>query len=159
MQTILHHQNISYLSKDIFVIDGVTSEYSGSTQQKKAMDLIRGKRCRIKKIFYPSEIHQNMSPSCSISVGWKDIVIVASSQTLDERGRYIPYEYYSASYEEPILLLESLKRDVVLAGLEINEADLKAIEWTLNGLQNEKKIILGTLCACIALPIIIEIFN
>lgn len=159
MKTILHHQNVSHLAKDIFVIDGIVSEYGKDSKQLSAIEVLRNNKYRVKKIFIPYDLLSNASPSIEIHLGWKDIVIKTASLTKDEKGRLISYEYYNASYENPKAVIESYVHDVEAAGLEINKADIDVLKWILETFPLEKKIMIGVLCVCIGLPIIVGLFK
>ncbi len=159
MKTILHHQNVSHLAKDIFVIDGIVSEYGKDPRQLEAIEVLRNNTYRIKKIFIPADLLSEASQSIEIHLGWRDVVIKTASKTKDEHGRLISYEYYNALGDDPMAVIESYTHDVEAAGLEINKADIDVLKWVLETFPWEKKIIIGALCVCIGLPLIVGLFK
>lgn len=159
MKTILHHQNISHLANDIFVIDGEKSEYGSDIRQPEAMSILNSNSGRIRKLIIPQNLREMSSPAFNIYIGWDDIFIVSTSKTKDEKGRYISYRYYNSSYKNTYGVIESLRHDVREAGLEINENDVTIIKWVLDTLPTEKKILGIALGICVLLPIFISIIK
>ena len=140
MNTILFHQNVSYKVNDIFVIDGVMSESMGTPQQQEAMQLLHGSSRRVKKFWFPDNLKLNCSPVLEIYFGLNDVYIISQSNTQDEGGRFIPFEFYSASYTNPERTMDTLQDSIKKAGLQENEEDMKAIKWALNMIPFEKNI-------------------
>ncbi len=159
MNTILHHQNVSHLAKDIFVIDGTVFESGKDPRQTEAIEILRNNKYRLKKVFIPYDLLSNASQSIEIYVGWKDIVIKTASKTKDEHGRLISYEYYNAACDNPMAVIESYIHDVEVSGLDINKADVDVLKWVLQTFPWEKRIVFALLCLCIGLPLIVGLFK
>ena len=101
----------------------------------------------------------NASNSFEVYVGLDNIIIKTSSKTKDEKGRYIPYEYYVSLYDNTDAVLDTFMSDVKKAGLDINEGDVDALKWVIKNLSLEKHIILGILSACIIIPIFVKLLS
>lgn len=142
MKTILHHQNTSYKVNDIFVIDGIVSEYGSDPKQEEAIQILNKNAFRLKKRYY-SQPHPN---SLTMYIGVNDMLIKSKSKTKDEMGRYISYEFYIASYKDISDTISLLKENVTKSGLEINDSDIPCIEQTLKMVAIEKIISIGILC-------------
>lgn len=141
MKTILFHQNISYKVKDVFVIDGVATESTGTSMQLEALSFLNNKR-KLKKILFPNSLKEISSSVLEIYFGIDDMYIVSQSSTLDEGGRKIPFLYYTSSYADPEQTMKNLRDSVQKSGLQPNENDMRVIQWTLKIIPFEKKILL-----------------
>lgn len=141
METILFHQNRSYKVADIFVINGVLSDGFGTAQQLEALQMLNSKR-KIKKMWIPAALKKTSSSMLTIYLGMHDIYIVSQSLTLDDEGRKISFQYYASSYTNPEVTMKTLRDSVHKAGLQPNENDMRVIQWILNIIPLEKKVIL-----------------
>lgn len=157
MNTIFHHQNLSYNHPDIFVIDGLVSEYGTDQRQQEAIEIIKNNR-RLKKIIIPKHLSDSASQSLEVYIGINDLFIRSTSKTLDNNGRYISFEYYNRSHKDVENIMISLASDANKAGLELNDGDLNVIKWILSILPLEKIIILSSLGVCL-LSIIVSLIN
>ena len=157
MKTILFHQNVSYKVNDIFVIDGVATESNGSSQQQEALDILHNTSNKIKKFWFPAEIKKNCSNVLELYFGLNDIYIVSQSKTLDEGGRPISFEFYSATYTDPEATTNQLRDSIEKAGLQANESEIQAIEWAVKLIPFEKKFAAAILVFVVLLILIFTI--
>lgn len=138
MREILFHQNVSYKVNDIYVIDGIVYESLSDSMQYEASRLLHNKNMKLKQIWMPSIITHKYSKNLKIYFGIHDVRIIASSLTLDESNRFIPYIYYLSSYTDTEEVVCNLNKAIEKSGLTPNKNDLIVIRWALDAIKKEK---------------------
>lgn len=94
MQTILRYQNDKENGRDILLIDGVPSEYSGTQEQKAALKTIAEDRF-VQNCFVTNDYKGKSNPKLSIRKSANDELLVSSwFLSKDDKGRKIPYTFY-----------------------------------------------------------------
>lgn len=128
MQTILRYQNDKENGRDILLIDGVTSEYSGTQEQKAALKTIAEDRF-VHNCFVTNDYKGKSNPKLSIRKSTNDELLVSSwFLSKDDKGRKIPYTFYIShfsTFAEARMLLEKNARQVYK---ELNPYDCAALE-------------------------------
>lgn len=158
MREILFHQNVSYKVNDIYVIDGVVYESLPDSVLNDVSYFLRNKGLMLKQIWIPNEIIRKCSSNLEIYFGIHDIRIIASSLTLDENNRHIPYIYHLSSYTDAEEVIRSLNKAIEKSGLTPNKDDMLAIKWALGAIKKEK-IGLGIVSIFTVSAIIYSIFH
>lgn len=153
MQTILRYQNDKENGRDILLIDGVTSEYSGTQEQKAALKTIAEDRF-VQNCFVTNDYNGKSNPKLSIRKSANDELLVSSwFLSKDDKGRKIPYTFYIShfsTFAEARMLLEKNARQVYK---ELNPYDCAALEHASDSKPLPMKTIIAI--GVVALTIII----
>ena len=134
MMTILTHQSASSQGRDVLVINGEKSDYSGAQNQLEAQKLIR----EVSKPMYNKWLPRifqgaKISPSLKVFITDSNTLVISSNfQSKDDKGRNISYDYYCDSIEDPSKVVRILADDSRIAGMTPNPADLQALNKYLN---------------------------
>lgn len=129
MITILTHQSTQNQGKDVLIINGEKSFYSGNQTQIDALKRFRD----IANPEYKKRIplickSAGITPSFKIYISNSGETVFSSNfETTDEKGRNISYDYYCDSIDNPEAVVRVFSDDSRIAGMKPNPADLKAL--------------------------------
>ena len=138
MVTILTHQSVQYQGEDVLVINGEKTVFSGTQEQLDAQKIIRetsNPKCN-KRI---PRICKEQGGSTSLKVFINDsgkLVVSSNYQNKDEKGRYISYNFYCDSIDNPAKVVRVLADDSQIAGMTPNPADIKTLNNYLTFYKN-----------------------
>ena len=155
MKTILSHQNIVPNAHDILVIDGHVSEYVGTEEQKKAMDILNSSN-GMQQVHIPIWLkwfggNSTLQIFCS-----NDALRVNSHlETKDNLGRHLPFAFYCDNNHNFNYISQSLEDYGILANVRVNKKDLFTIRKTLEW-RKKKWIIILLVLAIILLFVILK---
>ncbi len=128
--TILTHQSAQYQGRDVLVINGEKSVFSGAQAQLDAQKLIREvSKPMFEKKF--SSFFKRSGTSASLKIYIADsgkLVVSSNFLTKDEKGRNISYDFYCDSIDNPDKVVRVFTDDSRIAGMTPNPADLKTIK-------------------------------
>lgn len=158
MKYVLDHQSAFENGHDIMVIDSSISEYIGSKEQLEAVNIINHKEhktnCSILK-----GLVSGCSNSLIIKVGKTtgNSYISSLFLTKDDKGRRIPFSFWSKKGETPTDIKKAMETAANIANMQLNPKDSEAVEKTLRLFPKIKLGIIGgiALLAIILLFIIL----
>lgn len=142
METILTFQNSIINGRDIFVIDGIKSEYTHSEEQEKAIRLIRKlesvKPLRLFRV-------DGTSPAIRVNVDDDNTILISSNfDSVDQQGRKMTFLFYCEKYRNVFWLMSRLRDYCKLANVKVNENDIRTIERSLK-IHSKRKIIYASI--------------
>jgi len=141
MMTILTHQSAQYQGRDVLVINGEKSVYSGSSAQLDALKLVRETSNPMFEKKVPSICKgSGTSPSLKIFITDSGKMVVSSNfQSKDEKGRNISYDFFCSSIDSPEKVVRVLADDSRIAGMKPNPADIQTLNKYLSFYKNRSR--------------------
>ncbi len=132
MNYILSHQSATASGHDIMLIDGMKSEYTGTTEQREAMALLKGNLYKHNYTYLKSIIN-GCSPSLTIRTNGRDAELLVESHFLstDEKERKIPYVFYTKNTADIAAVKWTMEQAANKVGMQINKADVEAVAKVL----------------------------
>lgn len=132
METLLWHQNANLNGPDFFVINGNLSPYSNEDIQNTAFEKLTS--CQKWSEFSYDASQRNeidsISPQLHIYYNFRtnEVMVQSHFVDVDERDRRIPFMYYQNEVTSIDDVTSSICESAIIAGKEINTADLKIIQ-------------------------------
>lgn len=160
MMTVLTHQSAQYQGRDVLVIDGEKSIFSGTPAQLEAQKLIRetSNPKFEKKVL---GICKSAGTSTSLKIFITDsrkLVVSSNFQSKDEKGRNISYDFYCDSIDNPDKVVRVLADDSRVAGMKPNPADIKTLNKYLTFYKDRaRNCVLAGAAALVFLWVLIKI--
>ena len=132
MNYVLSHQSATSSGQDILLIDGVKSEYTGTTEQREAMALLKSNLYK-HNYTYLKSIIKGYSPSLKIRTNGRDAELLVESHFLstDEKERKIPYVFYIKNTADIAAVRWTMEQAANKVGMQINKADAEAVAKVL----------------------------
>ena len=132
MNYILSHQSATASGHDIMLIDGMKSEYTGTTEQREAMAVLKGNLYKHNYTYLKSIIN-GCSPSLTIRTNGRDAELLVESHFLstDEKERKIPYVVYTKNTADIAAVKWTMEQAANKVGMQINKADVEAVAKVL----------------------------
>lgn len=132
MNYILSHQSATTSGHDILLIDGMKSEYTGTTEQREVMALLKGNLYKHNYTYLKSCIN-GCSPSLTIRTNGRDTELLVESHFLssDEKGRKIPYAFYIKNTADIAAVKWTMEQAANQVGMQINKADSEVVAKVL----------------------------
>lgn len=153
---ILSHQNSVADKKEVFVIDGVKSEYQGLQEQILAREKLSDTG-GMKELIVPLWLRfKGVSKNFKMYLNPKIGLLVSSHfLTKDEAGRAITYAFFCDKTDMPAFARRVFNDYCIMVRMKPKEADSDAIEKLLNLYLKRKTILAVSIAAFILLIVLI----
>ena len=162
MFTILTHQSIQYQGRDVLIINGEKSFLSGNQEHKDAQSRINGAlKSQYKKRIPAFCQAAGASPSLKCYVtDSRELVLSSNYLSKDENGRNITFDFYCDSFDDPDTVVRFLSDDSLIAGMNLNPADIKTIKNFLSFYRKRARnyALMGVVAVAVLLVLIKIIF-
>ena len=157
---ILSHQNSVANKKEVFVIDGVKSEYQGLQEQIVAKEKLSDTE-GMKELLVPLWLRfKGVSKNFKMYLNPKKGLLVSSHfLTNDEAGRAITYAFFCDKTDMPAFARRVFNDYCSVVGMKPKEADSMAIEKLLNLYLKRKAILTVSIAVLILLIILILLLS
>lgn len=144
MKYILDHQSAFENGHDIMVVDNTINEYVGSIEQQEAIGVLNNKEHKTNYSMMKVLVN-GCSNSLSIKVGKNtgDVYISSLFLTKDDKGRRIPYSFWSKHGNSSAETAKTLENAAVIADMQLNPKDIEAVDKALHFYPKVKNGIIG----------------
>ena len=156
MNYIMNHQSAVKAGQDILLIDGLKSEYSGSSEQKEAMAYLNSSRYGNNYSFMKNFV-SGCSSSLSIRVGndGEGVLVESHFISKDDSGRKIPYWFWMRNIASPAAVKWTIEDAAKQLGMQVNPSDTEAVSMALR--VGSKVKMTGVAAAVVVVAIILII--
>ena len=155
MKAILTHQSKINNGRQVLVINGERSEYTGTTEQEEALRLAYP-QSGMKKQYMPFRLFLCIPSSFEAYVGNNQMLVSSNFLSTDEKGRKIAYTFYVDSLKKPAYIRRLFEDSSAVADMKPNPNEYQVIENLASC--KSKKIFIGCIAIVIFILILLIIF-
>lgn len=153
MKAILTHQSSINNGRQVLVIDGERSEYTGKPEQEEALKLAYP-QSGMEKQYIPFRLFLGIPSSFEAYIGNNQMLISSNFLSTDEKGRKIAYTFYVDSLQKPAYIRRLFEDSSIVADMQPNPNECKVIE-DLASNKYKKMFICGVLIVILILILLL----